>query len=80
MKGRLIAMHDETAVLSVAEVAARLGLLQPSVRDAVRRGYLQPARLAEEEPHFTPAAIARYRLQLSLGETSDAEAVPSEHR
>jgi hypothetical protein len=40
-------MHDEAATISAVEVAAQLGFLQSSVRDAVRRGDLRPARLAD---------------------------------
>jgi len=79
-EGAMSGPERDTAVLSVAEAAARLGLLRSSVRDAVRRGYLQPARLVKGEPRFTAAAIDRYRRRLGLGTTAGAEAGASEQR
>ncbi|MGD9891655.1 MAG: hypothetical protein AB7R89_28735 [Dehalococcoidia bacterium] len=56
----MITPDNTAAELSLAEVAARLGLLQATVREAVRLGYLPPVRVVNGEPRFTPAAVAHY--------------------
>ena len=59
-------MAAGTMLLSVAEAATRLGLLQVSVRDAVHRGYLQPNQVVDGVPWFTPAVVDHFAQELGL--------------
>ncbi len=69
-------MDDDSAVMSLAETAEHLGFLKASVRDAVERGYLQPARVVDGTPFFSVATVARYGRLLGLWSTMPAPAMP----
>jgi hypothetical protein len=47
-------------LISVEQVAARLGLLRTTVRDAVDRGYLTPERVTAHTLWFRPDTVDRY--------------------
>lgn len=58
--------EDAAELLSLEDAARRLGLLQVTLQDAVRRGYLFPERVTAEGTWFRRDAVDRYARTLGL--------------